>query len=250
MSLQDGIEQIRQLEKELVLFNIDSSDPLAERLTTYFAAQNVNVSMSQTASRQPPIAILSNNTEVLSRVDIETLRKFVDHSPARSETIGVADGEYEAVLGYLKETTFTSYDTEQMLYASREIEDRARRVGSGTVHAGFQRCSILADQQAIYTDLAHRGLEVHAYGVPDTAPPELGRARVHAIDSDELAQTWFVVFDGGGDETQKSALLAEERGDDTFYGAWTYDGRIIDGVLEYLEATYLPVTNSRPRSES
>jgi DICT domain-containing protein len=250
MSLQHGIKQIKQLEKDLILFNIKSADPLAEQLGAYFATQNVNVSTIQTASGQPPIAILSDNTDVLSKVDIETLREFVDHSPAQSETIGVTDREYEAILDHLKETTFTSYDTEQMLYTSREIEDRARRVGSGTVHAGFQQCSTLAEQQSIYTDLADRGLEVHAYGVPDIAPPDLGRTHVHAVDSDELAQTWFVVFDGGSNETQKSALLAEERNDGTFYGAWTYDNRIVDGVLAYLEATYLPATDGHPRSES
>jgi DICT domain-containing protein len=210
----------------------------------------VTVSTNRTTSRRPPIAILSDDTEVLSKIDIETLRKFVDHSPAESKPIGVTDGEYAAILDHLKATTVTSYDGEQMVYASREIEDRARRVGTGTVHAGFQRCSTLADQQAIYTDLAHRGLEVHAYGVPDTAPPGLGGTHVHAIDSDEIAETWFVVFDGGGDETQKSALLAEERHDDSFYGAWTYDRQIVDAMLEYLEATYLSATNSRQRSTS
>lgn len=189
MTLRDCLEQIRRLEKELILFNVVSSDPIDEHLATYFSTQNVSISTTQTASRQPTTAVLSNDREVLVRVDIETLRELVDYSPAQSDGIGVSDVKYEAILGHLKETTFTSYDTEQMLYASREIEDRACRVGNGTIHAGFQRCSVLADQQDIYTDLARRGLDVHAYAVPDTTPPDLGTTRVHAIDSDELATT-------------------------------------------------------------
>jgi DICT domain-containing protein len=249
MTLRDCLEQIRQLEKELVVFNVASPDPIDDQLSTYFATQNVSVSTAQTASRKPLTAILSDDTNVLRRIDIETLRELVDRSSSHSENVGISDAEYEAILGHLKETTFTSYDTEQMLYASREIEDRARRTGTGTIYAGFQQCSVMADQQAIYKDLARRGLDVHTYGVPDTTPPELGTAQVYAIDSDELAKMWFVVFDGGDEESQKSALLAEEQDENCFYGAWTYDATIVDGIIKYLESTYLSAVNSHTDSE-
>ncbi|MFC7021067.1 DICT sensory domain-containing protein [Haloarcula halobia] len=250
MSLHDLIEQVQQLEKDLVLFNVDSTDQIGERLAGYFETQNVQITTTRTASGHPAgVAVLSNHDEVLGRFDVETLRNLVDHSPSQSGTVGISDAEYGDILGHLKETTFTSYDTEQMLYASREIEDRARRVGEGTIHAGFQRCSVMADQRAIYADLSRRGLDIHAYGIADVAPPDIEGAQIHTTTTDEIAEMWFVVFDGGTDESQRSALLAEERSEDSFYGVWTYDPPIVDSVIDYLEQTYLLSENSARSSE-
>lgn len=249
MNLRKTIEFIRTLEKELALFNLNSSDQLPEKLTAFFETQNVRITQNRTATGTPSeIAVLSTQSEVLAIVDLDVLRGLLTHSPTSADGIGIADTEYEAVLGHLKETTFTSYDTEQMLYASREIEDRARRVGQGTIHAGFQQCSVMAHQQSIYTDLTRRGLDVHMYGVADTTPPDIKRGQIHTSETAEIATTWFVVFDGAGEDTQKSALIAEEQDEDTFYGVWTYDAVIVDRVLDYLEQTYVLTEEARSRS--
>lgn len=238
MNLTQSLELINQHEKDLTLFNLAPADSVAGELRAYFESQNVRITTERTASGAPAdVAVLSFREDVLAVVAVSTLRELLDGVPGGSDA-GIADGDYERILGHLKETTFTSYDTEQMLYASREIEDRARRVRDGTIHAGFQRFSIMADQEPIYTDLANRGVDVHAYGVPDTAPPEFGPGQIHAIETDEIERTWFVAFDGGGETAQKSALLAEERGDG-FYGAWTYDGPIVDSICDHLEQTYV-----------
>ncbi len=247
MTLGRSLEWIRRHEKELALFNLDPDDPIPRVLRTYFQTQNVAITVRRTASGAPEdIAVLSDAREVLALVDVSTLRDMTDDVPTESGGIGVADATYESVLGHLKETTFTSHDTERLFYASREIEDRARRVGRGSIHAGFQQCSIMAEQRESYVDIARRGVSVHAYGVPDTTPPDLGPVRVHAVPRDEIANTWFVVFDGGGDDTQKTALLAEERGENDFYGAWTYDPGIVDTVRTYLEQTYDSSSEDRP----
>lgn len=247
VSLRACIEWIRHHEKELALFNVDPVDPIADTLRTYFGTQNVTISVHQTASGYPEeIAVLSNATDVLTLIDVSTLREITDQVPTSSAGIGIADATYDSVLRHLKETTFTSRDSEQLLYASKEIEDRARRVGQGSIHAGFQRCSIMKHQRQPYIDLARQGIDVHAYGIPDTTPPELETGTVHAVRQDEIAKTWFVIFDGGGDDMQKTALLAEERGDNEFYGAWTYDPTIVDTLRTYLEQKY----NSSPKNNS
>jgi hypothetical protein len=239
MNLRDCIEYIRHREKELRLFNVDPTDAIHEDLGAYFETLNVRISAERTASGAPEdVAVLSNATEVLAVVDVANLRELLDDVPTGASQLGIADGKYEDVLRHLKETTFTSYDRQQLLYASREIEDRARRVGQGSIHAGFQRCSVMADQQSVYTDLARRGVSVHAYGVPDATPPDLGSGQIHAISTDEIAETWFVVFDGGGNETQKTALLAHEHDENAFYGSWTYDPGLVDHVLAHLGQTY------------
>ena len=246
MDVRRSIEYIEGHEKELVVFN--PTDPVAAELADYFATQNVRIATERTASGAPTdLAVLGNSDELLAVVDASRLRELIEDVPGGGA--GIADAEYEDVLAHLKETTFTSYDTEQLLYASREIEDRARRVGRGTIHAGFQRCSNVAEQRSIYADLARQGVDVHAYGVPDVDPPDLGSGQFHAVETDEIAETWFVVFDGGGTDAQKTALLAEERAEGTFYGAWTYDPGIVDSVQEHLERTYLPSAGD-PRQRS
>jgi len=249
MTLSGIIEAINEHEKELRLFNCDSGGSIADDLAEYFRTQNVRIRTETTSSGRPAdVAILSNRESVLSVVTVSTLEELLDGVATDRDAPGVADVRYEPVLGHLKETTFTSHDTAQMLYASREIEDRARRVGEGAIHAGFQRLSLLAEQASIYTDLAARGLDVHAYGTPDEPPPDIDGGTIHAVENDEIAETWFVVFDGGGEDLQKSALLAEERDEGSFYGAWTYDPAIVDGILDHLEGTYLAAGRTQPRS--
>ncbi|MDG5776568.1 hypothetical protein QA599_08950 [Haloarculaceae archaeon H-GB1-1] len=91
-------------------------------------------------------------------------------------------------------------------------------MGQGSIHAGFQQCSVMAQQQSVYTDLARRGVSVHTYGVPDATPPDLGSGHAHAVSTDEISETWFVVFDGGSDDTQKTASLAHERDENVSTG--------------------------------
>ena len=239
IDLRESIEYIRHREKELRLLNVNLTDTIYEELGAFFNTQNVRITVDRTASGKPEeVAVLSNATEVLAVVNVSTLWELLEDVPTGTGDLGIADREYEIVLRHLKETTFTSRDTEQLLYASREIEDRARRVGRGSIHAGFQQCSIMAEQRSVYTDLARRGVSVHAYGVPDATPLDLGSGHVHAVSTDEVAETWFVVFDGGGNDTQKTALIARERDGDAFYGSWTYDPGIVDHVLAHLNQTY------------
>ncbi|WP_299332922.1 DICT sensory domain-containing protein [Haloplanus sp.] len=237
--LRASIECVKHHEKELRLFNVDPTDAIHEALRTQFAMLNVRITVGQTASKAPEdVAVLSNRRVVLAVVDGSTLRELLGDVPTKAGRLGVTNGKYRTILRHLKETTFTSYDTEQLLYGSREIEDRARRIGQGSIHAGFQRCSAMTDQRSVYADLASQGVSVHAYGIPDATPPDLGSGHVHAVPADEIAETWFVVFDGGGDETQKTALLACERADNEFYGVLTYDPGFVDPLLAYLDRTY------------
>ncbi|WP_436901557.1 DICT sensory domain-containing protein [Halovenus halobia] len=239
MNLRQTINSVQAHEKELALFNIDADERIDEELRSFFRTQNVRITTAQTASGCPEeIAVLAAGETVLAVVEVETLRELVDGAGAQSRRLGVTDTAYSEVLSHLKETTFTSCETADMLYASREIEDRARRNGTGTVHAGFQRCSTIVSQQAIYEDLSRTGVSVHAYGVPDVTPPELAGGQVHAVGG-EIADLWFVVYDGGSEESQKSALLAEEDSAGRFYGFWTYDSAIVDSVCQYLTETYL-----------
>lgn len=128
--LRDGIGCIRHHEKGLRLFNVDPSDAIHEELGAFFEIQNVQITADRTASEKPEeVAVLSNATKVLAVVDVSTPRELLEGVPTGTDGLGIADWEYKRVLHHLKETIFRSRETEQLLYVSREIEDRARGVG-------------------------------------------------------------------------------------------------------------------------
>ena len=135
---------------------------------------------------------------------------------------------------------FTSLERPHLLATSREIEDRAFRVGSGAIHSGFQTVSTLRTELPVYERLGSTAVDVHVYATPDEMPPDLDDISLHLERAAEIAQSWFVVFDGG-DEGSACALLAEEREPDEFYGFWTYERSTVDWILDHLESTYGPL---------
>lgn len=234
MTLCELIAGVEDHEKTLTVFNAD--DSVVADLGEYFADRNVAVRPEETPSGKPgEFVTLSADGEVLTAAGLSDLRRMLDDEPAR---LGLRDRPYQPILDHLEDTMFTSWDAEQMVVASREIEDRAFRVGRGTLHAGFQSVSTLENELPIYQRLGSTDVDVHAYAVPDTDPPDSEEFRLHLERATEIERTWFVAFDGGPDPDDRCALLAEEREDRTFYGFWTYDGSTVEYILDHLRAQY------------
>jgi len=100
---------------------------------------------------------------------------------------------------------------------------------------------LVDDKQAarIYERLGASGVDVHVYGTPDT-DTTLSGVTIHEEDCPEIRESWFVVYDGGGDPDQRAALLAIERDSGGgFEGFWTYDSGIVGQIDAYLTETYL-----------
>jgi hypothetical protein len=232
MSLSELISGVEDHRKTVTVFNTD--DAVVERLGEYFADRNVTVVGESTESGRPgQFVTLSADGEVLTATSLETLEPLLDGDAS----LGLDDRPYSSLLAHLDETMFTSWDTEQMVAASREIEDRAFRVGSGALHAGFQYTSTLINELPVYERLGSTEVDVHAYAVPDTDSPSGEGLTLHVERAAELERSWFVAFDGGTPETH-CALLAEERAPREFYGFWTYDESTVDWIIDYLETTY------------
>jgi len=236
MSLGAVIDAVEARERTLTVYNADQSGDLVEELSAYLADLNVDVRAEKTPSGRPAdLGVLSIDGDVLATVPGGRLRSLLAEVPTGPGNVGIDDTDYRQLLQHLKETTFTSYDRERMLQASREIEERAHRLGTGTVAAGFQLASLLEDQASTYRTLADRGLDTAVYATPDEEPPAMPGVAVHVTDDEELRRHWFVSFDGGGERDQACALLAEEREPGTYYGFWTYDA----GVVERIERVVL-----------
>ena len=232
MSLSELISGVEDHRKTVTVFNTEET--VVAELREYFADRNVRVVGESTESGRPgQFVTLSDAGDVLTATGLTELRAILDGEAV----LNVAERPYDSLLAHLDETMFTSWDTAQMVAASREIEDRAFRVDDGTLHAGFQYTSTLQNELPVYERLGSTAVDVHAYAVPDEDPPESDGLAFHVERAEEIEQSWFVVFDGGGTDAH-CALLAEERAPRSFYGFWTYDESTVEWVVEYLESTY------------
>ena len=236
MSLRDVIEEVEGREKRLTVFDPPSEAVVAD-LREYFASQQVRIEVGESDAELAGYAVLSdeNDEAVLGAVDLRDLDGSPTAGPGESR-------KFEGILEHLADTTFTSYDARQMLAATREVEDRAWRRGRGELHAGFQRTDAVRAQKAVYEDLANKHLDIHVYCVPAPDLPAVEGVTVHEADTPEIRESWFVVYDGGGDPNDACMLLAQERGDSderSFYGFWTYDPGTVNRVLDHLRDRYL-----------
>ncbi len=267
MSLRELIRGVEDDEKTLTVFNADSGagtgtgagvrtstdteagtdtadagagtdtgTDVVSQFREYFADRNVRVRGEETPSGKPEAFVtLSYDGEVLTAAGLSDLQQMLADEPAK---LGLRDRPYQPILDHLDDTLFTSWDVGQMVTASREIEDRAFRVGSGTLHAGFQYLSTLENELPIYERLGSTDVDVHVYAVPDGGRPDSDEFTTHLERADEIEHSWFVAFDGGPDPADKCALLAEEREGRTFYGFWTYDELTVDWIHDHLVSHY------------
>jgi DICT domain-containing protein len=242
MSLIELIAGVEAHEATLTVFNADPA--VTDELREYFTDRNVRIVDEQTASGPEEFAVLSRDGEFVAAVTVGELLPGRDGDESGASRDGTEADEAtervgKPVLDHLDETMFTSYSRGDMVAASREIEDRAWRVGDGELHAGFQTLDVLSGEADTYDLLGEKAnLDVHAYAAAEGDAPETGHYTVHTGQSAELRETWFVAYDGGGYDDAKCALLAEERTPGEFYGFWSYDPETVDYIIDYLTERY------------
>lgn len=185
-------------------------------------------------------------------IDLEAVSEFLDPPTYRPWDEELADAPYRSVLEALDTTVWRALDRRQLLATAREIEERAWRVGRGTLRVGFQRLSAMESQLPIYERLGtETALEIHVYGRDDWEPPDIPGVTIHTDSDGEIGRFWVLAFDGGPDDERACGLLAEERkdggdgredgndrredgndgrGEGEFTGFWTYDADLVDEI--------------------
>jgi hypothetical protein len=251
MSLIELIAGVEAHEATLTVFNADPE--VADELREHFADRNIRVVEDQTAAGPEAFAVLARDGEFVTAVTVDELLPRRGGDSEREPDSGDSepeDGDQGAeasrdgrvggpVLDHLDETMFTSYSRADMVAASREIEDRAWRVGDGELHAGFQTLDVLTGEADTYDLLGGKErLDVHAYAADEGDAPDVEHYTVHVGETAEIRETWFVAYDGGGYDDAKCALLAEERATGEFYGFWSYDPETVDYIIDYLRERY------------
>lgn len=213
-----------------------STPSVTDRLEAHFGPQRVDVELAESVGGNTPanFAVLHDDGDFVAASDLDVVESVLAFEAGLVRNPDLDADEYPAVLAHEDTTTFRSYSKPRMVLASREVEHAAHRGGAGELRAGFQRLSTMADQWSLYRRLADRGLDVHAYGVPDWEPPTDAAVEFHRTDDPEIRDSWFVAYDGDGDDARKAALIAVEGDDGTFRGFWTYDADLVDEFFAYL----------------
>ncbi|WP_207890182.1 DICT sensory domain-containing protein [Natrarchaeobius chitinivorans] len=237
-SLCDAIDAVERRRSNLTVYTTD--DHVAGELREQFSTVNVDVVHNPVTGLREPGFVVVRGPDGAFRgaLGLDQFGAVLSpeiHPPWELRDTGI---ETEDLFDFLENTLFAAYDRRQMLATTREIEDRAWRVGDGRLYTGFQRKTPFLEQRDVYERLAGRGTLSITVFIDDDWDETVEDVAVVSEPGSELGDFWFVVFDGGNDERQCCALLAEERSEGRYYGFWTYESERVIELIDHLERTY------------
>ena len=231
--LDSLLQRVRERHPHFTVYRGEAETDLPDQFATH--AVNVDVERLPPGGPDPFVVIERDGAFVgaIAEAELQWLLEPPIHRPGADE--GVSAG-YRVLFDVLDETVFTALSRRQLLAVSREIEDRAYRVGNGTLGVGFQTLSTFETQVDLYRELATAtDLEIHIYGAADWTPPDIGGITYHGNGETAHERHWVLAFDGGHDEFQACGLLARET-TDAYDGFWTDDRGLVGELLTALEA--------------
>lgn len=240
-SLQEAIESVQAAGLTLTLVNRSEGAEWVADLETYLGRQNVAVREAELSTATPKnAAILHRGADVIATSAIADIHAAI--SLEALESPDPADVTRPDVLADVHRNEYAVADGSKLdlVRISRLIESRALEAGFGTLHGGFQVLERIEDDlqtRDLYERIARRGVTVHIYGRPGPVPNE-ELYTLHPAEDRELAESWFVVFDGGGADRWKAALVCEETAPGRYTGFWTYQPPLVDEIAAYLDRVY------------
>jgi hypothetical protein len=205
---------------------------------TWLANHGVAIDARPLPPRGPdPFVEIKTDGEVVAVIGVETIEKLLE-----PPVVGVGDRDnisegYQVLFEALEKTVFSGIHRRDLLAVSREIEDRAFRVGEGTLWVCFQTLSTFRSQMDIYRTLAtETALNIHIYGVEDWTPPSIPSVMYHAEAVEQFEPYWALAYDGGPAGTDACGLVAREDSDE-YTGFWTNDSTIVEEIATTLQTS-------------
>ncbi|SEQ24340.1 DICT sensory domain-containing protein [Natrinema salaciae] len=238
-SLRDVFEAVDRRRKTLEIHADEAS--VVTEFRHQFDTRNVDVTHRALGALDGTgfVIVRDDDGEFRGALGIDQFDAILSPESHPPWELAETDHDQADLFEFLENTLFSSYDRRQMIATSREIEERAWRVGTGRLYAGFQRATALRAQAAVYDRLgAHDSLDVAVFLGEETDVALIDAVTVVADAGGDLGAFWFVAFDGGGNEFHRCALIAEERAAGRYYGVWTFDPATVGELFTYLERTY------------
>ncbi|WP_336025422.1 DICT sensory domain-containing protein [Halobellus salinisoli] len=232
--LQSLLDSIRSRNRRFTVYRPTPEQPYE----TWFRNHNVDVEYRKLPAGSPGsfLAIEHDGAFVgaIGLDDLDTLLESPIVPPDRRAD--VSEG-YRVLFDVLSDTVFTAMTRRELLAVSREIEERAYRVGSGALYVSFQKFSTFESQIGVYRHLAaETDIEIHIYGHPDWTPPEIEGVTYHCLTGDPRQRYWALAFNSESAAMQASGLLAREDPPDSYTGFWTNDPALVSKLRAGLTA--------------
>ena len=177
-----------------------------------------------------PFIEIKTDGEVAGVVGVEAVAELLE-----PPVVGFGDRDdisegYRVFFEVLERTVFSGIVRRDLLTVSREIEERAFRVGEGTLRVCFQTLSTFESQIDVYRTLASEtDLDIHIYGVGDWTPPPIAGITYHAEAAERFEPYWALAYDGGSDVENACGLVAQEDSDE-YAGFWTNDSAVVEEI--------------------
>ncbi len=242
-SFAELIERVDGDRPTLTVVNRQSPDERMERIRNFFADLDVDVRETATGTERPrDVALLHRGPSMIAASSLSELAGGVAAATAEDDPFEQRSGP--DVLEALDERVFGARGVGRQLLidASTAIEMTAWQTGGGTLTAGFQELSRYWESprsRRVMRRVAESGVEVNVYGAPDVVPdPDHENVTVRPDASPEIAETWFLAYDGDGRTDRTGALVVRETEPDEYHGFWTYEPSLATDVFAYVSETY------------
>lgn len=231
MTVSTLLRRFEGSDVAMTVYGPPASTTLVERL----AGQGIDATWRKLPTGDnDAFVVIRRDGAFAETVPLTVLQAFLCKPTIGSDERGPPDSDPGRQLLYsaLANTLLSSLTPAQLLETSHEFEDRAYRVGEGTLRVSFQSLSIFRSQRARYETLASdTALDIHVYGQADWEPPTIPGITFHPLTDTALEQVWLLAFDAAGDDQNKCALVAEETVNGPFRGLWTYSPRLVDDIM-------------------
>jgi len=247
-SLRAFFEEVDAPDRQLVVLNRESPDPVRNLLESLLAGQPVSISDVEAPEEDRDIVALVEDGEIVARSTLSDLMEsvlLINSDLYKTGAIGLESVSLPDVLTGLEEIPFrlqgypaSNKEKLLLIVVSRVIERIAAETGGGTLRSSFQRLSRLNDERGtydVYRTVADRGVDVHIYGTGDLETDEPLPMTVHRGSSYPYRRSWFVVFTPpAADAGDYAALLALEDEPNVWDGFWTFRPDLVAPLESYI----------------
>ena len=183
-----------------------------------------------------PFVEIEADGETVGVIGVEAIAGLLEPPIRRPGDGTEVSAGYRALFELFDQTVFSGMNRRELLAVSREIEDRAFRVGAGTLRVIFQTLSTFRSQADVYRTLAaETDLDIHLYAVDDWSPPAIPGIEYHTDDAERFRPYWALAYDGGSDGIQACGLLAEADSG-AYTGFWTNDPATVGEIAAAFDA--------------
>lgn len=184
-----------------------------------------------------PFIEIKTEGEVVGVIGIDAVEGLFEPPIRRPGDRDEISEGYRVLFDVLEKTVFSGMNRRELLTVSREIEDRAYRVGEGTLQVSFQTLSAFRSQTDVYRTLASEtDLDIHIHGIDDWTPPPITGITYHTDRSEEFEPYWALAYDGGPSVEQACGLVAQEHVNE-YTGFWTNDPVLVAEITTTLSPT-------------